>query len=576
METSAKRRLAAILAADVVGYSRLMEQDESGTLRHLRALRTGRVEPAIAAAGGRVVKLMGDGLLAEFPSVAGAVEAALAIQDAADDDESPIRLRIGINLGDVIIEDDDIYGDGVNVAARIEAMAPPGGICLSGAAWEMVRAGLDRAAEDLGRQELKNIARPVRVVRLTADRRHRSATGQAERPSVRPAIAVLPFRDIGGDDDDHFADGLRLAIQATLVRISGLFLIAPPAVARFRGRDDATEDAARATGARYVLEGAAQRSGNRIRITVSLTDTEAGRALWAGRYDRDLTDTFAVQDEITAEVVRALDVKLIRGEEAMVMRHVLGNLDALDTFYRGLTLFYARSRENNTAARGLFEKVAELQPDSPVGYSYVCFTFWLDAFMGWAEHPEETLDQAVAWAEKATAYKGTDGLAHIVLASAHLIARRHEEALATCREAVARRPSCPAANSYLANVLHYCGDPEAAIARISEAMRLMPVHPPWFISLLAAARREAGDLPGSIAVAEGGLRDAPEDLPTRVVLCSDYVLAGRERDAVEAAQAILKLDPRFSIDRFLDHEPYLAETTSARIRDTLKAAGLPE
>ena len=365
----------------------------------------------------------------------------------------------------------------------------------------------------------------------------------------------MRFANLCGDPaQDYLADGLRLDIQAALVKASGLFPIAANTVARYRNAEISAEDAGRQMGVRYVLEGTVRRSGQHLRTTMELTDVIARQIVWAEQYDRVLDDGLAVQDEIAAEVLKALDVKLASGEK-WLLHSTLKSLEALDFFYRGLSRFYAGTKDDNAAAREMFEQVARLQPDSAVGPAYLCFTYWVDAFRGWTNSKERSLTQAARWAKTALEHKSSNGLAHIVLASIHLLKRRHDEALADCYKAVKLRPNCPTANSYLANVLHYCGHSGEAITKLKEAIRITPVYPPWYMSLLAAAYRESGQVAQSITAARHGIRLNPTDLEPRLVLCSDYVLAGQVQQARQAAQEIVAIDPTFSTDRYVADQP---------------------
>jgi adenylate cyclase len=386
----------------------------------------------------------------------------------------------------------------------------------------------------------------------------------------------MPFANLSGDPaQDYLADGLRLDIQAALVKASGLFLIAPNTVARYRHADVSAEEAGRQMGVRYVLKGALRQSGQRIRTTVELTDVIARQIVLAEQYDRALDDGLAVQDEITAEVLKALDVKLASGEK-WLLHSTLKTLEALDFFYRGLSRLYAGTKDDNAAAREMFEQVARLQPDSAVGPAYLCFTHWVDAVRGWSESKERSLTEAARWAERALKHTHSNGLAHIVLASIDLLKRRHDAALANCYKAVERRPNCPTANSYLANVLHYCGRPAEAVTKLKEAIRITPVYPAWYMSLLAAAYRESGQLGQSMAAARHGIRLNPEDLEPRLILCSDYVLAGQAEQGRRIAKEIVAIDPTFSTGRYVASQPYKDEHTSQRLADSLREAALPE
>jgi TolB-like protein len=411
----------------------------------------------------------------------------------------------------------------------------------------------------------------------TSDPASRPAGGAAALPpSEKPSIAILPFANLSGDpEQDYLAEGLRLDIQATLVHASGLFLIAPATVARYRGGATPADQAGRELGVRYVLQGAVRRSGGRIRVTAELTDVIARQIVWAERYDRVLEDGFDVQDEIVAEVLKGLDVRLASGER-WLLHSSIGSLQALDVFYRALSRFYAGTKDDNAAAREAFEALARLQPDSAVGPAYLCFTHWVDAFRGWTDSKERSLAEAEAWAKKSVSIRGDNGLPHIVLASVHLLNRRHDEALAECYRAVQLRPNCPTANCYLANILHYCGRSDEAIARVQEAIRITPVYPPWYLTVLAAAYRDSGEFEQSIAAAERGLGMSPGDRDLKLVLCSAFSLAGQPQRARPLVREVVAAEPAFSVRSYLESQAYQDAATLQRLAESLRQAGLPE
>lgn len=583
-----ERRLAAILAADVAGFSRLVGTDEAGALAVLQAHRRELVDLEIAGRGGRIVKTTGDGILVEFTSVVAAVECAVAIQRGMANrnrdipEHQRMELRIGVNLDEIIVDGDDILGDGVNITARLESFAEPGTICISGAVFDQVRSRLRYCFEDLGGQQFKNIAELVRVYRVKpADAAIEQAgpiLGEMDLPlPKKPSIAIMPFTNLSGDPDKNYlSDGLRLGIQVALVHASGLFLIAPNTINKYRNAGISADQAGREMGVRYVLEGAVQWSGRRVRVNVELTDVVARQVIWAERYDRTLDDGFAVQDEITAEILKALDVKLASGEHWLLHSSLDNNMEVLDRFYRGLSHFYAGTKDDNASARQMFEAVARLQPLSPIGPAYVCFTYFLDAFRGWTDSKDHSLTQAALWAAKTVEFSTSNGLAHIVLAFDHLLNRRHDEALANCYKAVELRPNCPMANSSLANILHFCGRPKEAIVKIHEAIRIAPVYPPWYMTVLAAAYRDSGELERSMSAARRAIQLSPGDRDARLILCSDHGLAGRRQEAQTLAQEVVAIDPDFSVARYADSQPYKDTATLERLVDSLREAGLPE
>lgn len=582
------RRLAAIVSLDVVGFSRRMADDEEGTLAELKSHRQELIDPTVAQYRGRVVKLMGDGALLEFASVVDALHACVEIQRRMPERndglpaERCIEFRIGVNLGDVIVDGEDIYGDGVNVAARVEELARPGEVWLSHAVFHQVKAKVDVEIEDLGEQRLKNIPEPVKIYRVKPE------YGQRRSPELRgvgddlplpelPSIAILPFKNLGGDSEqDYLADGFHFDIQAALLRVTGLFLIASGTVGSYRGRKVTAEAAGREMGVRYILEAGVRRTGKRIGLTVQLTDIVSQQVVWAGNYDQALEDAPTVQDEIAAEVLKALNFKLQTGEEARVFQGTLTNPEARDCFYRGLTHLPMMSKDGNAAARKMFERVTRLQPESPVGPTYMAFSHWTDVFREWTDPKEKSLEQAVGWANKALEFEGTNGLAHVVLAYVHLTKRRHDEALATGYKAVQLRPSCPMAIGFLANILLYWGRSAEAVTRIREAMRISPLYPPWFLTILAAAYRDDGDIGSSMSVARQAIEIGPSDIDARLILCDGSYHTDRLQQAKSLVQEILAIEPLFSIAGYIQSQPYKDQKTLNRLAVSLREAGLPE
>jgi DNA-binding SARP family transcriptional activator len=393
----------------------------------------------------------------------------------------------------------------------------------------------------------------------------------------KPSIAVLPFANLSGDPEQNYlVNGIQLAIYATLIKVSGLFLIGAHSVANSQEREDAVERAGRELDARYILDGAVQIAGSRIRVTVQLTDTARHTAIWGEQYNRVLDDFFALQDEIALEILSELDIKLISGEEVRVFRSTLTTPATKEMYYRGLSHFYAGTKADNAAARDLFKQVASLQPKSPEGPSFICFTYWLDVFRGWTDDVQESLAASLEWAEKAAKFEGNNGLPFIVLASDHLLKRRHDDALETCAKAYAYRPNCPAANGYLANILHYCGEPGEAVVRAKQAIRVLPNSPHWFSNVLAAAYRENGDIESSISAAMESLKRNRDDIEARAILCSDQILAGSLDDAKRFAEEILTIDPDFSVANYASKQPFRDAATLDRLADCLRKAGLPE
>ncbi|MGH6922130.1 MAG: adenylate/guanylate cyclase domain-containing protein [Propylenella sp.] len=571
-----ERRLAALLNADVVGYSRLMSKDEAGTLRTLMAYEARVIEPTVATHRGRIVKRMGDGYLAEFGSIVDAVECALSWQQqptAAD--ELPLRFRIGVHLGDIIVEGDDIYGDGVNIAARIEALAQPGCIMLSDDAFRQVRDRVEAEFHDLGEHEVKNIPRPLRVWEwrcpMAVPRRLQNVSLP---PLETPSIVILPFRNLTGDPaNDYLTDGLRMDIQNALVKVSGLFIIASGSAYAFRGAGG--EETACTLNVRYALQGSIMAAGQRMRVTAELTEAASGRIVWGERFDRPLDDSFDLQDEITGRVLAAMNVKLVQGEQAKVWHKTLKDLRALEAFYKGVHAFYQMDRDGMQRARQYFERVAEIRPDASVGATWAAMTHWFDLQRGWSESPEKSKELARRWAEIAASMPDADGQAHSALSYLYLMERRFDEALAAGRYAVANRPTCAYANCFHGNVLHYCDDQDGAIHHIRLAIRTQPLHPPFYLHMLAGAHRAKGDLEAAIVACRQALELSRDDIASRIILASAYVRQGQRDLAAETAAEIRSLDPSFLVTRFADAQPYRDGRFAVEFAADLRAAGLP-
>lgn len=571
-----ERRLAAILAADVVGYSGLMNKDETGTLAALRACEAELIEPTVSKYNGRIFKRMGDGYLIEFASAVDVVECALAWQDQTLAKENhPLIFRIGINLGEIIAEADDVYGDGVNIAARLEGMAQPGCIALSDDAYRQVRDRLDVKFHDLGEQEVKNISRPVRVWEWQCKRAlpRRLQNSKLQRPE-KPSIVLLPFRNLSGEDRyDFLAEGIRIDIQNALTKVSGVFLIAAGAANALRGVT--SEDASAGLGVQYVLQGNLRTAGNRVRVTVELTDTAAHKVVWAEQFDRVLNDSFELQDEITARVFTAMNVNLVAGEQARVWHRTLKDLKALETFYKGIHAFFKMDRDEMVRARQHFETVAKMHPETSTGATWVALTHWFDIQRGWAQSPETSRNLAAQFAETAAGMDDTDGQAHTVLSHLYLMNRKFDEALAAGSMAVANRPACANANGFYANVLHYCGEHDEAIRHINLAMRYQPLHPPFFKSILSAAYLAKNELASAISTAKQTIELAPADILARVMLTSAYVKSGRQDLAKETVAEIKNLDPSFSVIRFASTQYYRNAAFVEQYTAELRSAGLP-
>src|SRR5271166_4300153 len=450
-EERLQRRLAAILSADVVGYSRLMGLDEAGTLSRLNVLRRELIDPAIAAHSGRIVKLMGDGALVEFASAVDAVTCAIEIQrqlrerDAGGSEANPIQFRIGINVGDIIIEGEDILGDGVNIAARIEGIAEPGGISISEDAWRQVQGKVAANFVDDGEQSLKNIARPVRVYRLDFAEKAAPAF-QAPRmtltPPDKPSIAVLAFNNMSGDpEQEYFSDGICEDIITDLSKLSELHVIARNSSFTYKGEPVDVKQVGRDLGVRYVLEGSVRKAGNRVRVTGQLIDAASGAHIWADRFDRDLTDIFEVQDELTREIIAALKIKLSAAEKALIVGSGTKNVDGYDFFLRGRELWYRHTKEGNDQALEMLTRALELDPHLASACALSSIIHQQDYLNQWSGSPLLALERGREAALRAVALDSRDPYALWALGSYYLWSRRLDEAVGELEKAISLSPN---------------------------------------------------------------------------------------------------------------------------------------
>ena len=473
-----ERRLATILAADVVGYSRLMEADEEATLATLNAYRR-FIDERIVDHRGRVFGGAGDSVIAEFASPVEAVRCGVKIQQelATRNAELPedrrMQFRIGVNLGDVMAEGENLFGDGVNIAARLEQLADPGGIYVSDDIYRQVEGKVDVAFDDLGEQRVKNITKPLRVFRARlGEDMAAGALGSSEPLPLpdKPSIAVLPFTNISGDlEQEYFSDGITEDIITDLSKVSALFVIARNSVFTYKGRAVRVQEVSRDLGVRYVVEGSVRKSGNRVRITAQLIDGMSGGHMWAERYDRDLTDIFALQDEITEKIVAALQVKLTEGEQEQVARRYTENLVAYDYFLRGRADQARATKETNAQAREMFERAIELDPNFAGAYAVLSHTYSRDWSYQWSDDTQ-ALERASEAAKKAVTLDDSLPLAHARLAWIYLWRRQHEQAIAEVKRAIFLDPNFAEGYARLGIILTYAGRPGEGI----DLVRIIP------------------------------------------------------------------------------------------------------
>ena len=579
------RRLTAIFAADVAGYSRLTGMDEEGTHVRLREHLRVLIDPKIAAHRGHIVKNTGDGLLAEFSSVVDAIRCAVDVQRGMAERNSDvpsntrIEFRIGINVGDVIDDNGDIFGDGVNIAARLEAIAEPGGICVSDAAHRQLRDKLDIVFDDAGEQNLKNIGRPVRVFRV----RDRGAAA-SQRPTLalpdKPSIAVLPFQNLSADpEQEYFADGVVEDITMALSLFRWLFVIARNSSFTYKGRAVDVKQVGRELGVRYVLEGSVRKAGNRIRIAGQLIDAETGAHLWADRFDGALEDMFDLQDQVTSGVVGAIAPKLEREEIKRARRKPTENLDAYDYYLRGLASARPWTRDTNAEALQLFRKAIELDPGLACAYGMAAWCYTQRKALGWTnEHVQESAE-ATQLARKAVHLGGNDPVALCMGGYAlAFVAHEFDDATAFVDRGLAVNPNLAQAWNLSAWVRVWRGEPDLALDHIAHAMRLSPLDPsmPSMHGAIAYAHFLASRYDMASSFAEKSMRDNPAFLLAICVSAASNALAGRLEPAQKAMARALECDPNLRASNLRDLAPFRRAEDFTTFAKGLRKAGLPE
>ena len=583
-EERINRKLAAILAADVVGYSRLMASDEVGTLAALKRHRQMVFEPAVAVHQGRIVKLIGDGTIVEFASVVDAVNCALSVQRSGDSlqvYQPRIVLRIGINLGDVIIEGDDIYGDGVNIAARLEPAAEPGGICISSLVNESIGNRIDARFEDGGHINVKNIDRPIRIWRWHPDPAQATATNGRQpniaNPEPRAAIAILPFTNMSGDSDqEYFSDGISEDIITDLSKIAGLMVIARNSSFTYKGRSVDVRTIGRELGVQSVLEGSIRRAGDRVRITAQLIDAASGGHIWAERYDRDLTDIFEVQDDVTRRIVDALKVTLSPGEKERLAEAKTSNLAAYDYLLRGRELMLGEEKNRRTFEQSIacFKKALEHDPDYSQAYACLGFAHIFDYQNRWTDHPDSSLLRAKQYARQALEKDPNEPLARCVSAMTASLEKDLVRAKTEIDVALSLNPNFALAHSLSGTNRIYSGEPLEAIPKIEHAMRLDPALSSQFLHFLGMAYLLAGKYETAAAVLKQRVVLVPQTDFTRALLASALGHLGEFEEALRVWRELKEINPNYGFADHVSRQPFRREQDVERIADGLRKARL--
>jgi TolB-like protein/class 3 adenylate cyclase len=627
-EEGFKRKLTAILSADVVGYSLLMENNEEATIQTLNTYRNS-MSNLIQQYRGRVVDTTGDNLLAEFTSAVDAVNCAVEIQrDLAERNaeltyERKMEFRIGVNVGDVVEEEDRIYGEGVNIAARVESMADAGGICISGRTYDQVANKLDLEYENLGEHQVKNISTPIRVYRVlsypgaaahrviqakeTLGRKRRNiailaavvvviAVGLGiwqfymRRPTVEPAsvekmafalpdkpsIAVLAFDNLSGDpEQEYFSDGIAENIITALSKVGELFVIARNSSFTYKGKPVKVQQISQELGIRYVLEGSVRKSGDRVRITAQLIDAINGQHLWAENYDRNLEDIFEIQDEITMKIVTGMRVNLTEGEQARLFEKQTNNLDVFLKYTQFLSLSRVGTKESLNRRGQIAKEIIDIEPDNPLGYR----------LMGWYHHnlvdfgvsPKENLEKALMFGKKALEMDESDGFSHSLLGSIYNKMGKLEKAIESGKRSVELQPNGDLVHNVYAITLDCAGHDDEAIAYSRRSIRLNPFPPHWYYQILGRAYGKKGEYENALKEFKKALQRAPESPWSHLDLALIYSFLGRDEEARASAAKCMELAPYITVGMFSEPSPCKGDKAFVnKLRDSMRKAGFPE
>ena len=579
-EERVERRLTAILAADVVGYSRLMEADEAGTHATLRARRRDVIDPLVAKHRGRIFKIVGDGFLIEFYSAINAVQCAIEMQQemATTNTElsadRQIVLRIGVNLGDVMVEGGDLYGEGINIAARLESIAEPGGILISGTTYDHIKNKIKIGFDDLGAQSLKNIAEPIRSYRVL------SLPSVAPVPTKlvadTPSIAVLPFTNMSGDpEQEYFSDGIAEDIITEISRFRSLLVIARHSSFVFKGKAVTVQQVGRELGVQYVLEGSVRRLGNRVRITAQLIDTQTSAHIWAERLDRELDDLFAMQDEVTERIVTTIAHRLEMSEQDRAARKRPEAMRAYDFILRARATI-SETADANRQSRDLYEKALALEPTSIAALTGIAWSYVIDRIGRWNVPSDEALERAHKLARQALAFDSTDYRVHVLLGYILLDQRQYAEALRHYQQAIALNSNDADGAAHMGSLFIAMGRFTEALEWFQKAVRLNPFHPAWYLYGIAEAHYGARQYDRAIAPLRAAINRFPTFITPRRHLAATFAQMDRLDEARAEIEVIRKLDPTLSLAMYRQRLHYEKNENLEHYLDGLRKAGLPE
>jgi adenylate cyclase len=580
-EERTKRKLTAIFSADVAGYSRLMGEDEVGTVQLLKEYR-GIMNQFIQQHRGRVVDSPGDNLLAEFSSVVDATECAVKVQEKLNllNSDLPknkrMEFRIGINLGDVIEDGTRIYGDGVNIAARVEGLADGGGICLSGSVFDQIEGKIPLNCEYLGEQTVKNIKNPVRVYRINVKSEKIFAFERELKLPDKPSIAVLPFENMSGDPTkEYFSDGLTEEIITGLSKIPKLFVIARNSTFTYKGKPVKVQQVSRELGVKYVLEGSVRSAGERLRITAQLIDGMTGHHLWAERYDRQMKDIFAIQDDITMNIMIALQVKLTEGEQARLGSKSIKNLEAYIKVLKANKHFFEFNKEGFILARQKYEEAIDLEPDFAAAHGGLAASYMMPLWVGWEDSPHQALVKANEHTQRCLALDDTNAYAHAILGALSLVQRQWDKAITAGKRAVTLSPNSANILALFAVTLKSVGRVDEALTMIEKAIRLNPMPPEWYLHELGTYYRLLGRYDEAIAILKKNLDRGRDYLMSMINLTATYSMADKLDQARAQAKEVLSIMPDFSAKQFMKGFPYKDQKIIDDFIENLCKAGLP-
>jgi|LGVF01.1.fsa_nt_gb adenylate cyclase len=580
-EQNVTRKLRAILSADVKGYSILMADDEVATIQTLKDYRK-IMSACIEQRSGRVVDAVGDNLLAEFESAVDAVQCAVAVQKKLKEknqglsDNKRLEFRIGINIGDVILDGDRIFGNGVNIAARIEGIADPGGICISRNTYNHVKDKLELSFEFLGEHEFKNIKEQVRVYKILQDL---DSTGilldePLELPD-KPAIAVLPFVNMSGDpSQEYFSDGLTEQIINGICKAKNLFVIARNSSFAYKGKSISVKQIAQKLGVNHILEGSVQRAGNRVRITAQLIDATNGYHLWSENYDREISDIFALQDDITMKIITALNINLTQGDQAQIYAKGTRNLEVYLKVLQGLRQWHRVNKEGNAIAQKLAKEAISLDSSYPAAYYLLARTQMREVLFGSTNSPKLLLKLSIENAQEAISLDDSFAEAQALLGWLYTMIRQHEKGIDAAERALALNPNSAPAYRYLALTLNYAGRHVEAIEIYKKAIRISPIPSADSLFNLCVSCRNCGRYEEGIAAAKKAIHLEPDNIYAHMCLAGCYALLGRDAEAKAESAEVMRIDPKFSVTNIEKQAPYKHPADTELLGGSLRKAGL--